>query len=44
MIKLIRMTMFGDWSKEQVRDFCLALGMTVVALVCTIFVMNVFVP
>lgn len=44
MMKLIRITMFGDWSKEQIIDFCLALGMTVVALVGTIFVMNVFVP
>lgn len=44
MMKLIRMSLFGDWSKEQIMDFCLALGMTVVAMVGTIFVMNVFVP
>ena len=42
MIKLIRITFFRGWTKQQVIDFTLALTLTVVSLTATIVLMHIF--
>ena len=42
MNKLIRITFFNGWTKQQVIDFTLALILTVVSLTATIAVMHIF--
>ena len=42
MIKLIRITFFRGWTRQQVIDFTLALTLTVVLLVGTIVLMQIF--
>ena len=42
MIKLIRITFFRGWTKQQVIDFTLALTLTIVLLTLTIVVMHIF--
>lgn len=42
MLKLIRITFFRGWTKQQVIDFTLALILTVVLLTGTIVLMHIF--
>ena len=42
MIKLIRITFFSGWTKQQVTDFALALTLTAVLLTGTIVLMHIF--
>ena len=42
MIKLIRITFFSGWTKQQVTDFVFALLLTVVSMVGAIAVMYIF--
>lgn len=42
MIKLIRITFFSGWTKQQVTDFALALLLTVASMVGAIAVMYIF--
>ena len=42
MNKLIRITFFSGWTKQQVFDFILALILTVVSLIGTIVLMHIF--
>ena len=42
MPKLIRITFFNGWTKQQVIDFTLALILTVVSLIGTIVLMHIF--
>ena len=42
MIKLIIITFFRGWTKQQVIDFTLALTLTVVSLTATIVLMHIF--
>ena len=42
MLKLIRITFFRGWTKQQVADFTLALIFTVVSLTATIVLMHIF--
>ena len=42
MFKLIRITFFRGWTKQQVIDFTLALTLTIVLLTLTIVVMHIF--
>ena len=42
MNKLIRITFFNGWTKQQVIDFTLALILTVVSLIGTIVLMHIF--
>ena len=42
MMKLIRITLFKGWTKQQVIDFTLALILTVVSLIGTIVRMHIF--
>ena len=42
MMKLIRITLFKGWTKQQVIDFTLALILTVVSLIGTIVLMHIF--
>ena len=42
MLKLIRITFFNGWTKQQVIDLILALILTVVSLIVTIMVMHIF--
>ena len=42
MMKLIRITLFKGWTKQQVIDFTLALILTVVPLIGTIVLMHIF--
>ena len=42
MMKLIRLTFFNGWTKQQVIDFILALILTVVSLIGTIVLMHIF--
>ena len=42
MFKLIRITFFKGWTKQQVTDFALALIITVVLLTATIVLMHIF--
>ena len=42
MIKLIRITFFRGWTRQQVIDFTLALTLTIVLLTLTIVVMHIF--
>ena len=42
MNKLIRITFFSGWTKQQVIDFALALILTVVSLIGTIVLMHIF--
>ena len=42
MNKLIRITFFSGWTKQQVIDFTLALTLTIVLLTLTIVVMHIF--
>ena len=42
MMKLIRITLFKGWTKQQVIDFALALILTVVSLIGTIVLMHIF--
>ena len=42
MMKLIRITLFKGWTKQQVIDFTLALILTVVSLTATIVLMHIF--
>ena len=42
MNKLIRITFFNGWTKQQVIDCTLALILTVVSLIGTIVLMHIF--
>ena len=42
MLKLIKITYFSGWTKQQVIDFTLALILTVVSLIGTIVLMHIF--
>ena len=42
MNKLIRITFFSGWTKQQVIDFALALILTVVSLIGTIVLRHIF--
>ena len=42
MLKLIRITFFSGWTKQQMIDFILALILMVVSLTATIAVMHIF--
>ena len=42
MFKLIRITFFRGWTKQQVIDFTLVLILTVVSLTATIVLMHIF--
>ena len=42
MFKLIRITFFRGWTKQQVIDFTLTLILTVVSLAATIVLMHIF--
>ena len=42
MMKLIRITFFNGWTKQQVTDFALALLLTVTSMVGAIVVMYIF--
>ena len=42
MLKLIKITFFSGWTKQQVIDFTLALILTVVSLIGTIVLMHIF--
>ena len=42
MNKLIRITFFSGWTKQQIVDFTLALILTVVSLIGTIVLMHIF--
>ena len=42
MNKLIRITFFSGWTKQQVIDIILALILTVVSLIVTIVLMHIF--
>ena len=42
MFKLIRITFFRGWTKQQLIDFTLALTLTVVSLTATIVLMHIF--
>ena len=42
MFKLIRITFFRGWTKQQVIDFALALTLTIVLLTLTIVLMHIF--
>lgn len=42
MLKLIRITFFRGWTRQQVIDFTLALILTVVLLTGTIVLMHIF--
>ena len=42
MNKLIRITFFSGWTKQQVIDFTLTLILTVVSLIGTIVLMHIF--
>ena len=42
MLKLIKITYFNGWTKQQVIDFTLALILTVVSLIGTIVLMHIF--
>ena len=42
MLKLIRITFFRGWTRQQVVDFTLALILTVVSLTATIVLMYIF--
>ena len=42
MNKLIRITFFNGWTKQQVIDITLTLILTVVALIGTIVLMHIF--
>ena len=42
MTKLIRITLFKGWTKQQVIDFTSALTLTIVSLTGTIAVMYIF--
>ena len=42
MMKLIRITLFKGWTKQQLIDFTLELILTVVSLIGTIVLMHIF--
>ena len=42
MLKLIRITFFRGWTRQQVIDYILALTLTVVSLTATIVLMHIF--
>ena len=42
MLELIRITFFSGWTKQQVIDFTLTLILTVVSLIVTIVLINIF--
>ena len=42
MLKLIKITYFSGWTKQQVIDFTLTLILTVVSLTATIAVIHIF--
>ena len=42
MNKLIRITFFNGWTKQQVIDFTLTLILTVVSLIGTIVLVHIF--
>ena len=42
MLKLIRITFFNGWTKQQVADFILGMILTIVSLIGTIVLMHIF--